>query len=85
MDCLTHDVVVIKGQRVACLVAEYIEGEILENFVKNKKRVGWEFFPAIHLLYSIVSGVKPFTGWANIMVTCMLKISLSVDLASNLI
>ncbi|MCB9062171.1 MAG: protein kinase [Halobacteriovoraceae bacterium] len=58
MDYLSHEIVKIRGHRVACLVSEFIEGEILGNFVAKQKGKRLGVFPAIHLLYSIVCGVE---------------------------
>jgi len=58
MDYLSHEVISLNGQRVACLASEYIEGELLGNFIHRQRyrRIG--VFPALHLLYSIVLGVE---------------------------
>lgn len=58
MDYFTYEVIRFRGQKIACLVSELIEGELLSEFVKKQrfKRLG--IFPAIHLLHSLVSGVE---------------------------
>lgn len=58
MDYFSHQLIVLKGVKVASLVSEFIEGEILGEFVKKQKGKRLDVFPAIHLLYSIVSGVE---------------------------
>ncbi len=58
MDYLSHEVITIRNEKVACLVSEFIVGEVLGNFVLKQKQKRLEIFPAIHLLYSIVSGVE---------------------------
>ena len=58
MDYLSHEVMVFKGEKVALLVSEFIEGEILADFVAKQKGKRLDIFPAIHLLYSIVCGVE---------------------------
>lgn len=58
MDYLSHDIVTIRGQKVACLTSEFLEGEILGNFVNKQKNKRIGIFPAIHMLYSIVKGVE---------------------------
>jgi len=58
MDYLSHEVVWINGEEIACLISEFIDGEKLGDFISKQrgKRLGG--FPAIHLLYSIVRGVE---------------------------
>jgi serine/threonine protein kinase len=58
MDYFSHQLIILKGVKVASLVSEFIEGEILGEFVKKQKGKRLDVFPAIHLLYSIVSGVE---------------------------
>lgn len=58
MDYLTHEILILHGHRVACLTSEYIEGELLNDFVNKQKSKRLGIFPAIHLLYSIVRGVE---------------------------
>lgn len=58
MNYLSHEILKIKGERIACLTSEFIEGELLGEFVQKQKTKRLGIFPAIHLLYSIVSGVE---------------------------
>ncbi len=58
MDYLSHEIAWVKGEEVACLISEYIEGEMLSDFVAKQKSKRLGVFPAIHLLYSIVKGVE---------------------------
>ena len=58
IDYLSHEVIWLKGQRVACLTSELIIGEPLSQFVNRQKGKRLGIFPAIHLLYSIVRGVE---------------------------
>ncbi len=58
MDYLTHEIVKLKNQKIACLVSEYIDGEILGSFIARQKNKRLGIFPAIHLLYSVVCGVE---------------------------
>ncbi len=58
MDFLSHDIIRLKGHKVACLTSELIVGESLANFAKKQKGKKLAVFPAIHLLYSIVLGVE---------------------------
>lgn len=58
MDYLSHETIVINREKVACIVSEYIKGEILYHFVQKQRGKRLGIFPAVHLLYSIVRGVE---------------------------
>lgn len=58
MDYLGHEIIRFKNEKVACLVSEFIEGEVLAKFVSQQRGKRLGVFPAIHLLYSIVLGVE---------------------------
>lgn len=58
MDYLSHEVIRFKGHKVACLVSEFIDGEILGSFIDKQKSKRLGIFPAIHLFYSVVLGVE---------------------------
>lgn len=58
MDYFSHEIIRLKGERVACLTSEYIEGERLEAFLKKQRGKRLGIFPAIHLLYSMALGVE---------------------------
>ncbi len=58
MDYLSHEILRIKGHRVACLASEFIEGQLLGHFIDRQRQKKLGIFPAIHLLYSVVLGVE---------------------------
>lgn len=58
VDYLSHEIIKVKGETVACLISEYIEGELLSEFTDKQRGKKLGVFPAIHLLYSIVTGVE---------------------------
>jgi tRNA A-37 threonylcarbamoyl transferase component Bud32 len=58
VDYLSYEVVNLRGQQIACLISEYLEGEILGDFVNKHRGRRLGIFPAIHLLYSVVRGVE---------------------------
>lgn len=58
MDCLSHEIITIKGEKVACLISEFIDGEMLASFIGKQRGQRLDVFSAIHLLYSIVVGVE---------------------------
>ncbi len=53
-----HQTITIKGQKIACIISEFVEGQILEDFVNSQKNKQLSIFPAIHLLYSLVRGLE---------------------------
>lgn len=58
MNFLSHEIVNLKNERVACICSEFIEGELLGDFISKQRGKRLDIFPAIHLLYSIVLGVE---------------------------
>lgn len=58
MNYHSQEILNIKGFKVACLVSEFIEGEILSNFIKRHRggRIG--VFQGLHLLYALALGVE---------------------------
>ena len=58
MDYLSHEIIKVKGQKVACLTCELIIGQPLSEFVNKQKAKRLGIFPAIHLLYSLSLGLE---------------------------
>lgn len=58
MNYHSQEILTIKGHKIACLVSEFIEGEILSEFVKRHRggRIG--VFQSLHLLYALALGVE---------------------------
>jgi tRNA A-37 threonylcarbamoyl transferase component Bud32 len=54
----SHEIFRIKGQKIACLVCEFVEGAILGDFVTGQRSKRLGIFPSIHLLYSLVCGLE---------------------------
>lgn len=54
----SHELINIKRQKIACITCEFIEGEILGSFVNKQRGKALNIFPAIHLLYSLVTGLE---------------------------
>lgn len=74
---LTHDQVRHRGQTVKFLVSEYVEGELLEDFVRRQPGHRLPVFEALHLLHTLVAGLeqvhlmRDYHGdlhWRNIIV-----------------
>lgn len=58
MNYHSHNFVSYKGQKIACLTSELIEGELLDEFVGKERGKRLGIFPAIHLLYSLAKGLE---------------------------
>jgi len=54
----TQEYLEIKGIKIPFLVSEYVEGEILSDFLKNQPGKKLHPHQALHLLYSLVKGVE---------------------------
>lgn len=58
MNYHSQEIIRVKGEKVACLVCELIEGEILSAFVNRHKGKKLGIFQAVHLLYALTKGVE---------------------------
>lgn len=58
MEAHSHEIVNYAGHKIACLVCEYIDGQMLSDFVNEHRGKSLEVFKAIHLLYALVKGVE---------------------------
>lgn len=58
MNYFSHEILSVKGEKVACITCEYIEGESLGSFVNKQKGKKLGIFPSIHLLYSLTKGLE---------------------------
>lgn len=58
MNYHSQDILPLKGHKVSCLISEFIEGEILSDFIKRHRggRIG--VFQGLHLLYALALGVE---------------------------
>lgn len=54
----TQDTFRFRGHTLPMLVSEYVEGEILTQFVKGQPGKRLHHFEALHLFYSLVKGVE---------------------------
>lgn len=54
----TQDIIEVKGLKVTMLVSEYVEGELLSEFIARQpgKRLG--AFTALHLLHALATGMQ---------------------------
>ncbi|MDH5737794.1 MAG: protein kinase, partial [Gammaproteobacteria bacterium] len=53
-----QDTIIFRGVPVTFLVSDYIEGELLSDFIKRQKGKRIPPFQAVHLLYALVSGIE---------------------------
>lgn len=58
VDYYGHEIIKLKGEKVAMIVCEFVEGEMLSGFVSKQKGKKLGVFPAIHLLYSLSLGLE---------------------------
>lgn len=49
----TQEKIYDKGKWISCLISEYVEGELLSHFIKNKPKQKIHYFEALHLLYAV--------------------------------
>ncbi len=54
----SHEKFKIRGQKIACIVCELIEGEILGELIEKQRQKKMSIFAGIHLLYSLVCGLE---------------------------
>ena len=50
--------IVVKGQRVSFLISEYVEGELLSEFIKRQPGKRLTAFQGLHLLHSLAAGLE---------------------------
>lgn len=55
---LTHDHVSHEGRDVPFLVSEFVEGEVLEEFVRKRPGKRLPLFEALHLLHALAAGLE---------------------------
>jgi len=54
----TQETIEYKGQKISFLVSEFVEGELLSDYVKRKSGKRLRPFEALHVLYALVSGME---------------------------
>lgn len=54
----TEEIVALRRQQITVLVSEYVEGELLTNFLKRQPGGRLHATQAVHLLYALVSGLE---------------------------
>jgi tRNA A-37 threonylcarbamoyl transferase component Bud32 len=56
---ITQETITFQGERVRCLISDFVDGEILEDFLKRQPQKKIHHFMALHILYSIATGLEP--------------------------
>jgi len=54
----TQDHVIFRNQRISFLVSEYVEGELLTQYIKRQKGRRLHPFQALHLLHALAQGLE---------------------------
>lgn len=54
----THEKILIKGDRITCLISEYVEGDLLSNYLNQQPGKRLPVFEALHIVYAIARGLQ---------------------------
>ena len=54
----TQETIKYKGQSITFLVSEFVEGELLSEFLKRQSRRSLTTFEGLHLLHGLASGIE---------------------------
>jgi len=54
----THERFSYRNEMITCLISEYVEGELLSNYLRRQKGQKLHYFQALHLMYAIVCGLQ---------------------------
>jgi tRNA A-37 threonylcarbamoyl transferase component Bud32 len=49
---------IYRGQRITCLISDFVEGEILSEFLNRQRGKRISVFQAVHLLHALVIGIE---------------------------
>ena len=55
---LTQETILFKGQPISFLVSDYVEGELLSDFLKRQPGQRLSPFQAVHLLHALAMGIE---------------------------
>lgn len=55
---LNQEFITIHGHKVSCLISEFVEGQILEDFVKAHPGKRLQPYMALHIFHQLVQGVE---------------------------
>jgi tRNA A-37 threonylcarbamoyl transferase component Bud32 len=54
----TQETMTVRGIPIAVLISEFVEGELLEEFIQRQPGKRLPVFPGLHLLHSLASGIE---------------------------
>lgn len=54
----TQDIITFKNQPISFLVSDYVEGELLSEFLSNQPGKRLDIFQALHLLHALAKGIE---------------------------
>ncbi len=54
----TQDIITFKNQPISFLVSDYVEGELLSEFLSNQTGKRLDTFQALHLLHALAKGIE---------------------------
>ncbi|MFV1985596.1 MAG: protein kinase [Thiohalomonadales bacterium] len=54
----TQDIITFKNQPISFLVSDYVEGELLSEFLSNQPSKRLDTFQALHLLHALAKGIE---------------------------
>jgi len=54
----TQDIITFKNQPISFLVSDYVEGELLSEFLLNQPGKRLDLFQALHLLHALAKGIE---------------------------
>jgi len=56
---VTQETVSVRGQAVTVLVSEFVEGELLSDFIASRRGKRLPLFEALHLLHTLADALEP--------------------------
>ena len=57
LNYLSYEFMTLRGDTYACMTTEFINGEMLSDFVNKQRQKRLNVFVAIHLLYTLAIGI----------------------------
>lgn len=54
----TREVMEVDGQQITCLISEYVEGELLDKFIRRQHGGRLRAFEGLHLLHTLARGLE---------------------------
>lgn len=54
----THETIRVKGTTASALISEYVEGELLSDYINSQRGKALPIFQGIHLLHALAAGVE---------------------------